>query len=145
MKEKDFQAKFGKWIKGNKESLEIKPAVYELKLEKGGSFAFDKVKEHQIVALMSAKHEGLYHKINDLPVYAGSMTRFASKKPFDCFFVRGIKAYIVIGFYTKGEKIESIFVDVDKFVEIKEFYLKERRKSIPKQYWKQLSNKYFKI
>ncbi|KUK98883.1 MAG: hypothetical protein XE08_0353 [Parcubacteria bacterium 32_520] len=145
MKERDFQAKFGRWIRENQENLEIKPAVYELKIEKGKSFAFDKVKEHQIKALLDAKHNGIYYKINDLPVYTGSKTRFSSLKPFDCFYLKGIRAYIVIGFYTPRKKIEAVFIDIDKFLEIREFYLNKGRKSIKKEDWKQSSNKFFKV
>ena len=93
MKEHNLQSKFGVWLKINKME-----GVFELKLEKGKSFAFNKVKDHQVKALSEAKHYGLYHKINDLPVYAGSMTKFANPKPFDCLFIKQ-PAYIVIGFY----------------------------------------------
>ena len=145
MKEKDFQSKFGKWIRENTDSLEIKPAVYELKFEKGKSFALDNVREHQVESLLAAKHTGLYHKISDLPVFHGSGTRFATKKPFDCFYVRGIAAYLVIGFYTPRQKIEAVFMDINRFIEAKEWYLKEGHKSIPKQHLKQMSNKFFRI
>ena len=45
MKESNLQSKFGVWLKINKME-----GVFELKLEKGKSFAFNKVKEHQIQA-----------------------------------------------------------------------------------------------
>ena len=145
MKEKDFQSKFGRWIRENTDSLEIKPAVYELKFEKGKSFAFDNVREHQIEALLSAKHTGLYHKIADQTIGKGGGYGMTLKKPFDCLYVRGIKAYLVIGFYTPRQKIESIFVDIDNFIRIKAWYTKEGHKSAPKQHWKQMSNKFFRI
>lgn len=145
MNEKTFQSKFGRWIKEHKDAIEIMPAVYELKLEKGKSFAFDKVKDHQIKALHDAKYGGLYHKINDLPVYSGSATRFASRKPFDCFFVRGMKAFVVIGFYTKQKKIESCFMDIDNFISLKKFYLERGRKSLKKEEFMNYSNKFFRI
>lgn len=146
MNEKIFQSKFGKWIRENVESLEIKPAVYELKLEKGQSFRFDNVREHQVEALRKAKYTGLYHKIADQTIGRGNKFGATLKKPFDCLFVKGIMAFVVIGFYTKGQKIESVFIDIDRFIEIKEYYLTEKnRKSVPKQHLKQLSNKFFRI
>ena len=145
MNEKIFQSKFGKWIRENKEALEILPAVYELKLEKGVSFAFDKVKEHQIKALLEAKHIGLYHKIADQTIGKGGKFGMTLKKPFDCFYVKGIKAFIVIGFYTPRQKVEAVFMDIDKFIETRKWYLDKGKKSAPKEHWKQMSNKFFRI
>jgi len=145
MVEKDFQSKFGKWLKEKEESNPIKPGVYELKLEKGKSFAFGNVREDQIKSLLSAKYTGLYHKINDLPVYYGSKTRFASSKPFDCFYVKGIKAYLVIGFYTPRKKIETCIIDIDKFIEIKDFYSKDNKKSVKKEYLIAQSDNFYLI
>jgi hypothetical protein len=145
MKEKDFQSKFGKWIKEHKETLDIIPAVYELKLEKGNSFAFDKVKEHQIKALLEAKHIGLYHKIADQTIGKGGKFGMTLKKPFDCFYVKGIKSFVVIGFYTPRQKIEAVFMDIDKFIETRKWYLDKGKKSAPKEHWKQMSNKFFRI
>ena len=145
MKEKDFQSKFGKWIKEHKEALDIIPAVYELKIEKGVSFAFDKVKEHQIKALLEAKHIGLYHKIADQTIGKGGKFGMTLKKPFDCFYVKGIKSFVVIGFYTPRQKIEAVFMDIDKFIETRKWYLDKGKKSAPKEHWKQMSNKFFRI
>jgi len=97
VKEKDVQTIFGK-----KNKLD---GVFELKLLKGSSIRFDAVKDHQMEALTAVSgEEGLYHKINDLPVFPGCKTRFASPKPFDCFFLKNIPAYIVICVYTPRKK-----------------------------------------
>jgi len=144
MVEKDFQSKFGKWIREHKDNLEIRPAVYELKLAKGGSFAFDKVKDHQVKALSEAKHEGLYHKIADQTIGKGGKFGMTLKKPFDCLYIKQ-SAYIVIGFYTPRQKIEAVFVDIDNFIKTRDYYLLKGRKSIKKEEWKQISNKFFRI
>lgn len=132
LKEKDFQRLFGHWIKDN--PLD-KSAVFELKIEKGKSFAFDKVNEHQINALLDAKYNGCYHKINDLPVYTGSYTRFANPKPFDCFFVKGIAAYVVIWFYKPRKKKVMLWIEIGKFVDLKGKAEMLDRKSLKEQEW----------
>ena len=128
-----MQSKFGVWLK----TFQME-GVFELKLEKGKSFAFNKVKDHQVKALSEAKHYGLYHKINDLPVYAGSMTKFANPKPFDCLFIKQ-PAYIVIGFYKLRQKIETYIIDIDRFIEVRDSTLEEGRKSLKKEEWELLS------
>lgn len=133
MKESNMQSKFGVWLK----TFQME-GVFELKLEKGKSFAFNKVKDHQVKALSEAKHYGLYHKINDLPVYAGSKTKFANPKPFDCLFIKQ-PAYIVIGFYKPRQKIETYIIDIDRFIEVRDATLEEGRKSLKKEEWELLS------
>lgn len=128
-----MQSKFGVWLK----TFQME-GVFELKLEKGKSFAFNKVKDHQVKALSEAKHYGLYHKINDLPVYAGSKTKFANPKPFDCLFIKQ-PAYIVIGFYKPRKKIETYIIDIDRFIEVRDATLEEGRKSLKKEEWELLS------
>lgn len=128
-----MQSKFGVWLK----TFQME-GVFELKLEKGKSFAFNKVKDHQVKALSEAKHYGLYHKINDLPVYAGSKTKFANPKPFDCLFIKQ-PAYIVIGFYKLRQKIETYIIDIDRFIEVRDATLEEGRKSLKKEEWELLS------
>lgn len=134
MKEANFQTKFGKWLKENWNST----AVFELKLEKGKSFAFDKLKEHQIKALRSASEKGLYHKINDLPVYNNSKTRFANPKPFDCFYIQSEYAYLVIGFYTPRKKIETLFIDIEDFIKARSSTTK---KSLKKEEWQKYARR----
>lgn len=101
MKEKGIQSIFGR--------INTIPGVFELKICKARSIRFDAVRPHQIEALKAAiSSTGLYHKINDLPVYAGSKTKFASQKPFDCFLLKDTPAYIVICFY-KARKYKRFY------------------------------------
>ena len=58
--EKEFQIKFGHWLKENW----TKTAAFELKLEKGGTFNVKQWVErygHQPRSLLAAKNNGLYH------------------------------------------------------------------------------------
>jgi len=111
MKESDIQILFGKVV------LKDKTAVYELKLEKGKSIPFDKVKEHQILGLKRAKLGGFYHKLVDMPHFKGSGFRFDSRKPFDCLTLKGAEAYVAICFYESRKPKEVILIDIDRFVE----------------------------
>ena len=125
MKEKDIQTIFGKHnkIKG----------VFELKLCKTKSIRFDAVKNHQIQALkdIGIGGKGLYHKINDIPIFRGCKTRFASKKPFDCFFLSDINSYIVICFYTPRKPKLFYYITPDKWQDAEK---NSNRKSIRKEY-----------
>jgi hypothetical protein len=113
MKESNLQSLFKIWIKKNHDPE--KNTVWELKIEKGKSFAFSRVADHQIDGLQSAKHKGLYYKIADAP-FGHSGYRFHKPKPFDCLFIRG-DAYVVIVFYEIRKKKRMYWIDVDKFVE----------------------------
>lgn len=93
--------------------------VFELKLEKGTSFAFSRVAEHQIEALRQAKHSGLYHKISDMPqsFYGGNKHfRFVKPKPFDGVYLRGVNAFVVLMFYKPRQPKIAYLIDVDMFV-----------------------------
>ena len=105
MKEKDFQSEFNKYAK----YIHKQTGAYELKLAKGSSLPFDAVKDHQVQALLNAKHSHIVYKITD--------TGFA-QKPFDCFSLVGVPAYVVIMFYERGQK-EFFMIDVDTWVEEK--------------------------
>jgi penicillin-binding protein-related factor A (putative recombinase) len=113
MVEKRFQEIFTKWAKTHYKGGNV---AWELKLEKGKSFAFNKVADHQIDGLQAVKHKGIYHKVSDTPVsVAGGGMRFTAKKPFDCFFLQG-EAYVVICFYEPRKPKRTYFIDVDDFV-----------------------------
>lgn len=123
VKEKDIQTIFGK-----KNKLD---GVFELKLLKGSSIRFDAVKDHQIEALMAVSgEEGLYHKINDLPVFPGCKTRFASPKPFDCFYLKNIPAYIVICVYTPRKKKLFCYIMPEAWTRAK---INSKKKSINRE------------
>lgn len=107
MKEKDIQCVFGEknTIKG----------VFELKLCKKKSIRWDAVKEHQVKALLRAKHKNLYHKISDQPIFKGMKTRFNSKKPFDCFNIQS-PAFVVVCFYVPRKKKVCYYIDIDDYI-----------------------------
>jgi len=119
LKEKNFQTLFGLWLLQHMETFECS-ATFELKLVKGKSLPYSSVKPHQIQALQDAKSaEGIYHKINDSPIFFGNKTRFTNPKPFDCFLIKNAKAYIVLWFYKPRQQKIMYFIDIDKFVKYK--------------------------
>lgn len=131
MKERDMQVQFGAWLRqfGFDSS-----AVFELKICNGKSIAFDSVKGHQVDALVAAKEGGLYHKITDLPLRAFKeggfkMMRFGKPKPFDCFFVKKVKAYVVLMFYEPRKKKEALLIDITTWLSEQN---ESKRKSLTK-------------
>lgn len=164
MKEKNFHPMFHKWIFHNfiQQRTEMitctqldLPMAFELKIEKGKSFNFDKVAEHQIQSLLECKSdEGFFFKIPDQPFITDrpDKMRFTIKKPFDCFYMRKVKAFIVIWFYKprqrQGER-EMLWIDIDNFVAIKKHYIECKneliRHSLKEQEWQQEANYRFKF
>lgn len=109
MLEKDIQQVF--------KNKNKKFGVFELKLCKGTSMAFDHVADHQIEALKAVSgEEGLYHKIADSPVSYGGQ-RFTKPKPFDCFVLKNIPAYLVICWYIPRKRKTFYYIKVNEFVE----------------------------
>lgn len=119
MVEKDMQVLFKHYLSNNPPT---KPSVYELKMEKGRALPFERVYDHQIAGLRQAKHKGVYHKIADQPAawVGGKRVHFGGKKPFDCLFLKGMEAYVVVMFYKPRETKTIYFIDVDDFVTEKE-------------------------
>ena len=106
MKEKDIQTILSK--------VHRMHGVFELKLCKTGSIRFDAVKEHQAEALLSAKRRGgLFHKITDFPMFAGSKVRFNRPKPFDFFYLSNTPAFVIICFYVPRKRKTCYYVDID--------------------------------
>ena len=105
MKERDFQAEFGK------RNLII--GVFELKFCKGKSIRFDSVAEHQEAALLAVEGDGLYHKITDQPFLKDM--NFQRKKPFDCFNLAGIPAYVVIMWWIPRKKKNVYYIPINKW------------------------------
>jgi hypothetical protein len=149
MKEKDFQTKFTEWVRENPDVMSTNSAM-ELKLCKLKSMPFDRVDDHQILALQAVKHQHLYHKITDQP-FIGPCERcgfqrkymFTAKKPFDCFILSKANAFVVIWWYKEGVRKgnrEMIFIDIDDFVNEK---LDCGRKSITEQRAKELGKVVF--
>jgi len=92
---------------------------FELKLCKSKSIRFDAVKQHQIQALLDVSGEkGLFHKINDAPIYAGMQTRFTNSKPFDCWFLKEVPAYIVICFYEPRHKKMCYYIEPEIWINL---------------------------
>ena len=117
MKEKDIQTVFAK-----KNSI---CGFFELKLCKSLSIPFSSVKEHQKKALLQAQNKGIFHKINDAPIFRGQKTRFTNQKPFDCFFMQG-DAYVVICFYEPRKSKTFYYVPIDEWIKLER---REKRKS----------------
>jgi len=124
MTERIVQTLFSKAIEKDRN------AVYELKLEKGKSMPFNKVAEHQLIALKQAKDGGLFHKLTDMPHFAGMKARFDKPKPFDCLTIYKAEAYIGICFYEPRKPKEVILIDIDRFIKENKFSC---RKSITKE------------
>lgn len=104
MKESNIQTMFGK-----KNTVF---GCFELKLCKTKSIRLDSVRPHQIAALLDvSSEEGLYHKINDAPIFQGMKTRFTSPKPFDCFHLKNTPAYVVICFYIPRKQKKCYFIE----------------------------------
>jgi len=111
-----MQSFFGKYLKENPPA---ETEVYELKICKGTSLPFDAVKEHQVKGLLKAK-TGLYHKITDFPIFAGSKARFNRPKPFDCIAFNQVNGYVVVWFYKPRQKKIYYKIPIEKFLILKE-------------------------
>lgn len=95
-REASFQIQFRHWLKKNP----MVSGAFELKQTTSKNLSFDLVKEHQINALMaSSSNVGFLYKLPDDSI---------STKPYDCFYLRNAKAYIVI-------KYPSCFVIIDVY------------------------------
>lgn len=109
MKERDFQSEFGK------RNREI--GVFELKFCKGTSIRFDAVAEHQEAALLAVSGSGLYHKITDQPFLKDM--NFQRKKPFDCFNLVYIPAYVVVMFWEPRKKKNVYYIPIKNWLSAK--------------------------
>jgi penicillin-binding protein-related factor A (putative recombinase) len=110
MKERDIQTVF----RDTNEKL----GIFELKLCKGTSIPFDAVKDHQRTALSLISGEmGLFYKIADSPIFTGTKMRFATLKPFDCFRLANIPAYVVICFYVPRKYKRFYYIEIDRFLD----------------------------
>lgn len=94
-KEKVFQIKFNQWLK----HVHKKTGAFELKVARGVSLPFYMMKKHQEDALYSVKRGLFVYKIPD-----DSM----GYKPFDCFSLVDVPAFVVILF-----KKTFYLIDID--------------------------------
>lgn len=122
MKEANFQSEFGK--------RNTYLGVFELKLCKGKSLPFNALKEHQKEALVKVTNCGLYHKISDFPMFSGNKMRFNKPKPFDCFYLKDIPAYVVIMFYVPYKKKTVYYIKIQDWITMG---TKANRKSMTEQ------------
>lgn len=117
MTERDLQQLFAKYIKDNPPG---ESEIYEYKICKQKSMGFDRVAEHQVKALSEAEKVGLYHKLTDQPWMKDRPYPFTYKKPFDAFFVRAVKSYIVIWFYVPRQPKIFYKIRIQDFINLKE-------------------------
>lgn len=127
MKETDIQTIFGKNNKIH--------GCFELKLSKKNSIAFNAVKPHQVIALSKASGSGLFHKISDFPMFAGSKARFNSQKPFDCVFLKETPSFVVVCWYVPLKPKEFHYILIEDWlgeeaVSKRKSLTKERSKEI---------------
>lgn len=115
MREKDFQTEFGK-----RNTLR---AVFELKFCKGKSLPFSALALHQEQALLDISGmKGLFHKITDSPFFKdpkGRM-RFTRPKPFDCFYLSNMSAYIVVLFWEPRKKKNVYYIYIRDWIRMRE-------------------------
>ena len=122
--EREFVSDFNRWLK----IIFRRTGVFELKVSKTDSLPFDAVKVHQCDALYHAKRSTLAYKIPD-DAYA--------QKPFDCFCVSVVPAFVVIMFNAKSQHF--YLIDIDDFIEEAR---KSERKSITEARAAEIGSKY---
>lgn len=132
MTEKDMQTIFGKHLQKHPPRVS---EVYELKICKGTSLAFDSVQAHQIEGLSKAQNDSLFHKIADQPWGGNDKFRFTIKKPFDCFVLVKSPAFVIIWFYKPRKPKIFIKIPILAFVKMKN---EADRKSITEQMAKEI-------
>ena len=104
---------FRDWVEANWKGGS---AAFELKLVKKGAMPFKSVAPHQREGLLKAA-SGLYHKLFDMPHFAGSSFRFDAKKPFDSFFLQGA-GYVVPIWYFPRERKTAYVIPVESFLQM---------------------------
>src|SRR3990172_13377198 len=116
MIEKQMQTTWTKHIRSNPPN---QSEVWELKIVKTKSLRFDAIRPHQRKALLDAKTVGLYHKLQDIPVtYYSSKSRFTHHSPFDCMFLKDIKAYVVVWFYKPRKQKVFLKIEIYDFISL---------------------------
>jgi hypothetical protein len=115
MTESDMQTRFSRWLRKNVEFT----IAYELKISHTNRLAFDRLLEHQRLALLQAKRGTLCYKIPD----AGP-----ARKPFDGFCINKCPAVVGVMYYSKGETTVYL-IDIDDYIEES----KGKSKSLPRE------------
>lgn len=131
MKEKNFQTKFGHWVKYNwyREGGLTTPvcAAFELKITKTNRFAFSQIEDHQVKNLCAVDNGLFFYKISDQSM---------GQKPFDCFSLGG-PAYIVVLFYKPRVKSYFYLIDIRDIIK-----LSKKQKSITEEEAKAIAFKF---
>jgi penicillin-binding protein-related factor A (putative recombinase) len=83
--------------------------VFELKLVKDVSMPFKNVAEHQLASLYATAHDGLYHKISDASF---------EQKPYDCFYLAEIPAYVVPVWYIPRKRKTAYYIAIDTYCQM---------------------------
>lgn len=122
--EKDFQTAFSNWLK----IIYRATGAFELKISKTGTLPFDALKPHQEQALFHAKHNIVPYKLPDDTF---------SQKPFDCFCLNEVPAFVVIMFNAKSAHFYMI--DIDTWLQNKQ---NSDRKSITEEVAIKIGQKY---
>jgi hypothetical protein len=103
--EAKFQTLFKRWLHAKWDGG---PAVFELKRTTTETLPFSAVQEHQELALEQARDTGLYYKIPDDSYGA---------KPFDCFYMKNVGAYLVVAY---GARLTSfVMIPIGRWMEYK--------------------------
>jgi len=124
--EADFQTKFGRWSKASN----LTTQAAELKFCKKKSLPYSQIAPHQIRALHLAKHGTLYYKISD--------TGYDSK-PFDCFILSGVPAFLYVMFHVGRGTSHFYGIDID--VLMNEINSSDR-KSLTEERAREIGDKY---
>ena len=115
MQEKNIQVLLGKWLKENEQDNSY---AYELKICKTKAIPLNSVKEHQVAGLLRAK-KGMYHKLVDNLNFSPSRgVRPASVKPFDCLWIKAIKAYVCICWYIPRKPKELVLIEIEDWIKL---------------------------
>lgn len=124
-----MQTFFGKHLEKNPPT---QSEIYELKICKLRSLPYRAVEDHQITALLRAHKAHLYHKIIDIPtsLLMNTFMRFTTKKPFDCFVMVNVPAFVVVWFYKPRVKKIFIKIPIEAFLTER---AKGERKSITEE------------
>ena len=112
--------------------------AFELKLCKGTiddmgkvhipPLAFNRIADHQREALLAiSSQKGFFHKLTDPPVFPGPdmKTRFNKPRPFDCFRLQHVPAYVVVCWYVPRKIKRFFYIEIHAMIE--EMGMSERK------------------
>jgi len=128
-REQQFQTEFNKWVK----NCFPFTAAYELKAAEANSIPFSAVADHQERALDVANNgpRPFVYKISDFD---------RMQKPFDCFSLFGVPAYVVIIFnWNQGNRKDFVMIEIDDWLEEAE---SSERKSITSERADQIGRRF---